>query len=104
MYYSYNKNNLQLNLPTCVLCFSCLLSFGSKATPFVGSTHISLELQTYWLFRVLCHHRNKDIESILQRHHQIHEQLAEDMVIIAKLLRTRSLAAREIIRKDKEVQ
>lgn len=67
--------------------------------------HLSfLDARNYLSLHVLHHRRNSGIESVLQRHQEIQEQLAEDMISIAKTLRTRSEAARSIIRNDQQVQ
>lgn len=44
-----------------------------------------------------------ELDAILQRHHNLQEKLAEDMLNLAKNLKNNTLAAQNIIKQDNQV-
>ena len=44
-----------------------------------------------------------NVETVLAKHQEMQEKIAEDMILIARSLKDHSKAARDIIKSDKEV-
>ena len=81
--------------------------FLNNCAPFVVNLclHHCLGLEDLPFLCVFGYHRSGSvIESVLQRHQKTQQQLAEDMINIARTLRTRFKAAWNIIQNDQKVQ
>lgn len=51
-----------------------------------------------------CRGVESDIEQVMQKHRELQDQIAEDMLQSVSVLKQNSLAARSTIEKDSEVQ
>ncbi len=57
----------------------------------------------YCVIYLYLYSKDEDSESVIRHHEQMQEEIAEDMVSMAKSMKNNSLVAKKIIQSDNEV-
>ena len=69
----------------------------ARAYEVIRSTPLSLSLSLF-------HSPETSLDGVLERHQKMQEEVAEDMVKLARSLKNNATIAKEIIKKDKDVR